>query len=272
MKDRNSSGNMIAVERRRRIYKCALEKGAVNVVELAALFGVAENTIRNDLHALDAEGSLVRSYGGAVLKESARPAEPYSSTRQANMLQKSAIGEAAARYLPETGSVFINAGSTTRQLASLIPQGSLIHVTTNSPEIALYLISEKGVEVELLGGHLEPESLETNGSLSESVLINQYWDMAYIGISALDLVHGITSINRQISILENTIITHSRRVVGLCDSSKFNRYAYSKAGTVDMLDVLVTDSGISGELGLEIKGLGVELVIADGHDDQGITE
>lgn len=269
MKEKNSSGNMIALERRRRIYKCALEKGSVNVGDLAALFGVAENTIRNDLQALDVEGRLVRSYGGAVLKEPVRPAEPYSRTREANILQKSAIGELAAKYLPETGSVFINAGSTTRQLVSHISKGSQIHVTTNSPEIALYLASEKGIVVELLGGRIEAESLETDGSLSESVMQNQYWDIAFVGVSALDLTHGITSISRQVSILENRIMTHSRRVIALCDSSKFNCYSYAKAGDIDMLDILVSDSGISDQLKTEITGLGVEVVVADTQIEHG---
>lgn len=269
MKEKNSSGNMIAIERRRRIYNCALEKGSVSVGDLAALFGVAENTIRNDLQALDKEGRLVRSYGGAVVKDPVRPAEPYSHTREANILQKSAIGASAAIYLPESGSVFINAGSTTRQLVSHIPKGSQIHVTTNSPEIALYLASEKGINVELLGGRIETESLETDGSLSESVMQNQYWDIAFIGVSALDLAHGITSISRQIATLENRIMTHSRSVIGLCDSSKFNRYSYAKAGDIDLLDILLSDSGISDQLKAEITEMGVEIVVADAQTEQG---
>jgi DeoR family transcriptional regulator of aga operon len=136
-------------------------------------------------------------------------------------------------------------------------------VTTNSPEIALYLTSEKGVWVELLGGRMEMESCETDGSLSEDALLNQYWDMAFMGISALDLAHGITSINRQISSLENLMMTHSRSVVGLCDSSKFNRYAYARAGGIELLDVLVTDSGINDQLRSKISDLDVEVVIAE---------
>ena len=75
MKEKNSSGSMIAIERRRRIYKYSLDNGSVNVVGLAALFRVAENTIHNDLRALDMEGLFVRSYGGAVVNESVRPTE-----------------------------------------------------------------------------------------------------------------------------------------------------------------------------------------------------
>ena len=110
---------------------------------------------------------------------------------------------------------------------------------------------------------MEMESYETDGSLSKDALQNQYWDMAFMGISAVDLAHGITSINRQISDLENLMMTHSRKVIALCDSSKFNRYAYARAGSIDMLDVLVTDSGISDQFRSEINDLDVEVVVAD---------
>jgi DeoR/GlpR family transcriptional regulator of sugar metabolism len=263
MKDRQSSGNLIAAERRSRIYKCALENGSVNVTDLAKLFDVAENTIRNDLRALHVQGRLIRSYGGAIVKEKVRPAEPYSITRVANMLQKSAIGEKAAKYLPDSGFVFINAGSTTRQLVSHIPEGWQAHVTTNSPEIAIYLSSEKGVEVDLLGGRMERESCETDGSLSEAALADQYWDVAFIGISAIDTAHGITSISRRVSGMEGKVLAHSRKVIGLCDSSKFSRYSHSRSAAADVLDVLVTDSGISDQLRNEFADLGVTLDVAD---------
>lgn len=263
MKDRQPSGNLIAAERRSRIYRYALEKGSVNVTDLAKLFDVAENTIRNDLQALHVQGRLIRSYGGAIVKEPIRPAEPYSATKESNMLQKSAIGERAASYLPDSGFVFINAGSTTKQLITHVPEGWQAHVTTNSPEIALFLSAEKGVEVDLLGGRMERESLETDGSLSESALADQYWDMAFIGISAIDPSHGITGISRRVSALECRVMSHSRKVIGLCDSSKFSRYSHSRSAAVDILSVLVTDDGVSELVRKEFSDLGVTLDIID---------
>lgn len=164
---RTRGGALIAAERRRRIYDLALRRGAVSVSELAAALRVAENTIRNDLDALEREGKLQRSHGGAVLKDQGRPAPPYQEMRVSHLVEKSWIGQAAARFLPDTGSVFINSGSTAYQLALNIREGMGFQVTTNSPEIAVLIASNTSVPVDLLGGRMLRDSLETDGSLSE---------------------------------------------------------------------------------------------------------
>jgi len=84
--DLNRSNNLIAAARRRRVYDYALQHGAVNVTMLAEALGVAPATIRRDLNALDKEGKLVRSHGGAVVKDAVtRP--DYALTRDTNMIE-----------------------------------------------------------------------------------------------------------------------------------------------------------------------------------------
>lgn len=57
---------MLPEERRRRIAQQVAEEGAASVAELSRLFGVAEETIRRDLKALEAAGVLRRTHGGAL--------------------------------------------------------------------------------------------------------------------------------------------------------------------------------------------------------------
>jgi len=102
----------MVAERRRRIYRLAVQHGAVKVARLARELGVGLNTIRNDLDCLEREGKLVRSHGGAIVKEFPSIRPPYSETRSANMDQKARIGEAAVRFVPEQGSIFLGGGST----------------------------------------------------------------------------------------------------------------------------------------------------------------
>ncbi|BCW98306.1 MAG: DeoR family transcriptional regulator [Armatimonadota bacterium] len=257
-------GALIAAERRRRIYDLALRRGAVSVSELAAALRVAENTIRNDLDALEREGKLQRSHGGAVLKDQGRPAPPYQEMRVSHLVEKSWIGQAAARFLPDTGSVFINSGSTACQLALNIREGMGFQVTTNSPEIAVLIASNTSVPVDLLGGRILRDSLETDGSLSEDPLESLYWDVVFYGMTAIDAEHGITSTSLQAAKLDRRILSHGRRVVGLCDSSKFGLYASAKVGPLTLLDVLVTDSKARPEHIHMLQDAGIEVVVADG--------
>ncbi len=266
---RTRGGSLIAAERRRRIYDLALRRGAVSVSELAAALRVAENTIRNDLDALEREGKLQRSHGGAVLKDQGRPAPPYQEMRVSHLVEKSWIGQAAARFLPDTGSVFINSGSTAYQLALNIREGMGFQVTTNSPEIAILIASNTSVPVDLLGGRMLRDSLETDGSLSEDPLESLYWDVAFYGMTAIDAEHGITSTSLQAAKLDRRILSHGRRVVGLCDSSKFGLYASAKVGPLTLLDVMVTDSKARPEHIQMLQDAGIEVVVADGPPQVG---
>ncbi len=57
---------MIAEERRLKILGILEEKKTVSVKELKEIFGVSEDTIRQDLKILDDQKLLRRIYGGAV--------------------------------------------------------------------------------------------------------------------------------------------------------------------------------------------------------------
>ena len=56
-------------ERRNEILKELDRKGRVKVTDLSKEFGCSEVTIRNDIKAMDIEGLLKRTHGGAVKVE-----------------------------------------------------------------------------------------------------------------------------------------------------------------------------------------------------------
>ena len=60
---------MLAIERRNDILERLQEEKRVVVSELSAAYNVSEETIRRDLEKLENDGLVVKSYGGAVLKE-----------------------------------------------------------------------------------------------------------------------------------------------------------------------------------------------------------
>ena len=254
--------SLMAIERRRKIHDLALRDGSVSVSDLAALLGVAQNTVRADLDALQREGKVRRSHGGAVLNGSGGPTPPYAQMRATHLEEKSWIGAAAARLLPSSGCVFINAGSTTLQLAAAITGEQQISVTTNSPELALLVSRFPLVTVDLLGGRMIRESQETDGSLSGDAIDSLFWDVVFYGMTALDEQHGITSASHAPAMLDRRILAHTRKVVGLCDSSKLGLYANARVGPVEILDVLVTDANARPQHLRMLREHGVEVVLA----------
>lgn len=261
-----SGGNRVdsggfAAERRARIYDLALRNGAVSVSELTETLGVVENTVRRDLDILHQEGKLVRSHGGAVLRERGAPVPHYSQTRDTHMEEKSWIGQAALRHLPQTGLIFTNSGSTTYQLALRLPESRSLQMMTTSLEIATHVASRGALDVHILGGKINPDSLNSTCTMAERELDSLYWDVCFLGVEAVDLAHGVTSSYLD-AVHETKIIEHSRKTVILCDSSKFGRVSNVLIAPLKSVDVLITDSGLDPAVAAAFEQAGVQVEIA----------
>lgn len=262
---------MIGAQRRQQIYEYTLQRGGVSVTELAREFDVAASTVRQDLQLLDQEGKLVRSHGGAVVKDATIARVPYSATRDKQLLQKALIGEAALAYLPSSGTIFIGAGTTTYELAIRIPADSQLQVVTNAPKVATHLSTTVSIPVHLLGGKMRADSCSTNCILDPALDV-LYWDTAFIGMPAIDPVRGISTVDHDAALMEKKIIEHSARSVALCDSSKFNRFSYATVGPVSLVDIVITDSGINSEVLDALERQGVQTVVVGLPSDSGVFQ
>lgn len=256
-----SKSPKLAADRRSRIYEYALRNGSVSVSELAEALGVVENTIRRDLDALHEEGKLVRSHGGASVKERGVPVPHYSQTRDTHREEKSWIGRAALKHLPASGLVFTNSGSTTYQLAIRMSENRKVQVATTSLEIAAYLAPRSGADVYILGGRINPDSLSSTCTMADLALDKFYYDVAFIGAEAIDIARGVTS-SYMDAVYESRIIEHSRKTVVLCDSSKLGRVSNVEVAPLSAVDVLITDRGLNPEVAAAIRELGVEVELA----------
>ena len=78
-------------ERRNEILKELNRKGRVKVTDLSKEFGCSEVTIRNDIKAMDIEGLLKRTHGGAVKVETETERKYSAETIYRNVTQKKRI-------------------------------------------------------------------------------------------------------------------------------------------------------------------------------------
>ena len=99
---------MLAEERRFRICEILSRQRTVSATELKDTLMVTAATIRRDLCALEQEGLLVRSHGGAVSKSSSTSFQPsYEALGRANQTEKQAIAVEAAKLIFDGETVFL---------------------------------------------------------------------------------------------------------------------------------------------------------------------
>jgi DeoR family fructose operon transcriptional repressor len=236
-------------ERRRQIASLTAVNGRVTVVELAERFNVTPETIRRDLTVLDDDGALHRVHGGAVPSNDYQtrqtPLDVRSSTSTA---AKISIGRAAVGLLPDSGLVFLDAGSTTAMLADAVAEDPSrvspeVSFLTNCLPIAVRLGAAGIEKVELLGGRIRPNTQAVIGDTTLRALAVQHAEVAFIGTNALSLEHGLSTTDAQEAAVKRAMIANAAMVVAMCDSTKFGRDYLVSFATVDEVDVIVTDDG-----------------------------
>lgn len=235
--------------------------GTARVEDLAPTLQVSESTVRRDLARLGAAGLLTRTYGGATAEPGFH--EPALVERmRVQMPAKQAIGRRAAELVPETGTIFVDAGSTTAQLAEHLTGRSGLTVLTRGLEIALLLAGSPGLDVVMIGGSVTPKSHGLVGPLTTIALERFMVDVAFLGVDAVDPVDGVGEATALEARVKEVAARRARRTVVLADATKLTRGAVPAWAPLPVGWTLVTDERSDAALA-PYREAGVQVLPAD---------
>lgn len=243
------------------------ENGSVQVDELASHLQVTPQTIRRDLNHLGQLELVNRVHGGAVLKDAAENLG-YGARKTLMAAEKTAIATLAAGIIPDNSSMFINLGTTVERVAEFLVDRNSILVITNNINVASTLWPFRSIEVMIAGGTIRHSDGGIVGSNTEEFIDKFKPDYAIIGCSAIDQTGEFFDYDLREVRVTQAIIRQARTVILTTDSMKLERSAPVKVGTLADLDILVTDSGISGEFVEVCRQNDVAVKIAEAPSDQ----
>lgn len=237
---------MLAIERKALIKEAVLEKKSVVVSELSQQFDVTEETIRRDLKALEAEGFLTRTYGGAFIQEGSINDVDVSVRETAYVESKKQIALQCLSLVNNGDAIFLD-GSTTALETARALQGMHLTVLTNSLLIADLLAKSQDIRLIIIGGTLYPQSMCFFGNATLEELTTYYVDTAFISCRSLSLQNGVTDSTEQNAALRKKIVTRADRTYLLADHTKFNRTSFIKICDFQELRGIITDQALSPE-------------------------
>ncbi len=253
---------MYGPERQQEIARIARRDGRVDVAELAELFTVTTETIRRDLTQLERQGLLRRVHGGALPVERLR-FEPAVAERAAAMAaEKERIAKAALRYVPSTGSILIDAGTTTARMAEMVPDDRELTVVTNALPIALTLTARPLLTVLTVGGRVRGRTLAQVDRWALRSLADVHVDVAFIATNGLSIERGLTTPDVAEAAVKEAMVGTAEQVVLLADHSKIGNDRFARFATLDQVDVLVTDTGLDDDTARRLRAAGLEVVLA----------
>ena len=255
---------MYPEERQQAIVALVSQRRRASVNELAREFAVTTETVRRDLDVLERSGLLRRVHGGAVPASALPRLEAAVDERDLQQgTEKDAIAKAATALLPEGGgSILLDAGTTTARLATLLPQDRSLTVITHAIPIAARLADVDGVELHLLPGRVRPTTQAAVGDDTVAALSRLRVDVAFLGANGVSLAHGLSTPDHAEAATKAAMVTAGHRVVALVDSSKLGQEHTVSFASLDQVDTLVTDSGISRGLRTQLRDQGVEVLVA----------
>lgn len=221
-------------------------EGRGQVDMLAASFKVTPQTIRRDLNVLCNLRLLLRVHGGAVAPGGAARSEQlvnldYQTRCLLGYEDKDAIGRLTAGIIPNDASLFINIGTTTERVAQHLVDHLGLLVITNNINIANTLRRCKSIKVMTAGGQVRHEDGGIVGDATED-FVNQFKvDYAIIGCSAIEPDGTLLDFDVREVKVTRAIINNARSVILVSDSSKFERKAPVRLGSITQVGYFITD-------------------------------
>ena len=212
--------------------------GRVDVVDIANRLGVAQETIRRDLRAMESAGKLQRVHGGAV-----RLATGPLTLLNSHLPSGQNDLELAARVwagLPRRGTILLGSGRLTLALAQVLvgspPETHGLTVATNSLDAAIVLSRARRLEVYNIGGTVSPVTRAQEGDWAVSEMERLHVDVSVLCPAGISIQRGLTEATPAAAAVSQAEVAAGERVIALAGVDSLGVSAFIQFASLDQID------------------------------------
>jgi len=233
--------NHLFMEERRRLILDELSKhGRVSVSELSEQLNVSAVTIRQDLNALEAEGQLSRTHGGAVQIKSKDESEQselsFDIRRTKQMDEKDTLGREAAQLIEDGSAIALDASTTICRIIPHLQHLDGLTIVTNNLMIPELLLNNPRIPVLLPGGRLRRDSYSVVGNPASLPDINL--NIGFFSAWGIAPQAGLTEVSEEEMAMKQALLKRCVKKIVLVDSRKWGQiapYTYAHPHEVDLV-------------------------------------
>ena len=235
---------MLTEERFAKIVKIVNQEGTVTVLELAQAIGISESTIRRDLNQLDKLGRIRKVHGGAtaVVLMSDGHERNMQEKYSRNIEEKRAIAAYAATLVHPNDFVFLDAGSTTEQMAEYLEENTALYVT-NGITLAQKLAA-RGFKTMLLAGRVKASTDAVIGMEAVASLSQYHFTRGFFGTNGITVAEGFTTPDLEEAANKRAAMEHCRQCYVLADNSKFDTLSNVSFGELGKAKIITTRGNV----------------------------
>jgi DeoR/GlpR family transcriptional regulator of sugar metabolism len=255
---------MLIPQRQSRLADLLAKRGMADLDSLASALGVSLSTVRRDVDALESQGLVTRTHGGAIwVGDRNSPSRaPYAFDARVDVRAdvKRRLARAAQQLVHDGETILIDGGTTTYHFAREL-LGRDLQIVTNSLPTAQLFANDERVELLLTGGLLYPRYGVLLGPMTERALADVHARTLFLSVAAVE-DGQLYNQNLLLVEAEQRMMRQVQQVVLLLDSSKFGPRALAKLCGLDAIHVVVTDAGIDGAHRKQVEHAGCSLIVA----------
>ena len=254
---------MFLEERQESIMNMLNRDGKVRVHELSEKFNVTEDCIRKDLGALEKQGRLKRTYGGAVMLRENLHAMEVEKRRHSDVGAKRRIARAAIQLIHEKDMVFLDISTSNLALAELLSKEEReLTVVTNMIDVLVVLARNPKIRLIFAGGVINKSRDGFWGGMTLDFISRLKPDIAFVGAVGVDVCeNSVSTYDIEDGINKAAIIRASKRAYVVAEAKMLNVDGNYNYVTLDTLSGLITDSEPAEDVCRAASSYGVEIIL-----------
>jgi DeoR family fructose operon transcriptional repressor len=239
-----------APHRREAILRRVELDGYVAAADLVTDLGVSPNTVRRDLRRLAEDGLIRAVRGGATAADATAP--PFADRSAQAAAAKRAIAAAAVEHVEPGTAVALDSGTTTLEIAKLLPADAGLTVITHSLPAIAVLAPRPDITLIGIGGQYGRDTRSFGGPETLAALEHLSVRTLFLAATALDGsgVYGATPYEAE---TKRRLVSIARRTLVVGDARKFALSAPIRVCGWEAAERLVTDGVPAGFAGVRVQ-------------------
>jgi DeoR/GlpR family transcriptional regulator of sugar metabolism len=215
--------------------------GRIKVCEVSKELDVTEVTIRRDLSAMQREGILKKTYGGAVLVGPADGKIFLSARQTKNIQAKKNIGKIAADMINDGDNIYLEAGTTCNEIVPYLAEKNNLTIIVNSINLMMRLHEQPQHRIIITGGQYRPETMDMIGPTAEATIKQLSGFTAFTSADDISIDSGISGADVSTVSFTKVILKQASRAIFVGTRRKFDRAALYKIAELSELSMIITD-------------------------------
>lgn len=217
---------------------------SASTIELSEMFNVSQNTIRRDFDYLEENGEVSKVHGGVIIKNQLPQATPYIVRDSKLSFEKEKISQLAASQIEEGDFIFIDAGTTTRNILNYIDPSMSITVVTNNAETIINAIKMENINLFILGNRYNKKTksfLDSGFNGSPDFLKSLTITKAFMGSTGISISKGLTNYESEEIPYKKIVVETAKEIYLLADNTKIDNPSLISYFPLQNIDVFITN-------------------------------